>query len=224
MKKIYSIVLDTETCPLDRDLEEVVPSNMWTYDFGYIVRDRKGNIYEKRSFIIYDIYVGEKTCMNSAYYKNKIPMYEADLKKGSRKMVTFNTARKIFLEDIKKYNVTECFAHNMRFDYGTLNTTIRWITKSKMRYFFPYGIKICDTLKMSRQVLNTPTYKKWCVKNNELTKRKQPKMTAESLYKFITKNTEFKESHTALEDVLIESEILTACFKKHKKLQPLLWA
>ena len=45
-RKTYVIVLDTETCPLDKDMEEVTPSNMFVYDVGMAVVDKKGNVYE----------------------------------------------------------------------------------------------------------------------------------------------------------------------------------
>ena len=112
----------------------------------------------------------------------------------------------------------------MRFDHGTLNTTERWLTKSKYRYFFPSEYIICDTLKMARDViLKMPTYKRFCVENGYVTKNGQPKATAEILYRFIKKDNDFIESHTALEDVLIEKEILAYCFKQHKKMRRLLW-
>ena len=43
----------------------------------------------------------------------------------------------------------------MRFDYGTLNTTQRWLSKSQYRYFFPYGTEIHCIMKMAKQVLFT---------------------------------------------------------------------
>jgi hypothetical protein len=105
------------------------------------------------------------------------------------------------------------------------NNTERWLTKSKYRYFFPYGVKICDTLKMARQVIATmPTYKNFCEENNYLTKNNQCRLTAEIIYRFITGDMEFKESHTGLEDVLIEKEILRYCYAKHKKMVKEMWA
>jgi hypothetical protein len=47
----YKIVLDTETCPIDKDLNEVVPSNMWVYDCGWAVVDKRGKVYKTRSFV-----------------------------------------------------------------------------------------------------------------------------------------------------------------------------
>ena len=68
------------------------------------------------------------------------------------------------------------------------------------------------------------TDRNFCNKNCYLTKNGQLKFTAEILYRFISKNNDFTESHTGLEDVLIEKEILAYCFKQHKKMERRLWA
>ena len=220
----YKIVLDTETCPLDKDLEGVVPSNMFTYDLGWAIVDKKGRVYRTRSFIVADIFLDEKALMESAYYANKILQYWEDIKKGKRTLATFFNIRKIFLTDVNDFNAKECYAHNMRFDYGTLNNTQRWLTKSKHRYFFPYGMEICDTMKMAKDVIaNTPTYKQFCKDNNFMTKNNRVQLKAEVLYKYITRDMAFVESHTGLEDALIEKEIMAYCYKKHKKMRRLLW-
>lgn len=224
-RKKYMVVIDTETCPLDRGLAEISPYNMFTYDCGFAVVDKKGNVYEKFSFVCTDIFLEEKALMKSAYYAEKVPAYWNDIKAGTRKLTTFYNMRKTLLETIKKYNVTEIYAHNMRFDHGTLNNTYRWLTKSKFRYFFPKNVIICDTLKMARQVIGKmPTYKKFCEENNYKTKNGQLRFTAEIIYRFISKDNEFIESHTGLEDVLIEKEILTYCYKQKKKMEKRLWA
>lgn len=223
-KGFYKIVLDTETCPVDKDIDGVFPSNMWTYDCGWAVVDKFGNVYKTRSFVNADIFLEEKELMNSAYYANKIPMYWEDIKNGSRVLTSFYNIRKALLNDIEEYNVKEIFAHNMRFDLGTLNTTERWLTKSKYRYFFPKNVEICDTLKMSRDVIaKMPTYKKFCVENGFMTKNNQVQLKAETIYKFITKDFDFVESHTGLEDVLIEKEILAYCYRQHKKMRKKLY-
>lgn len=222
----YKIVLDTETCPIDRDLEKVLPQNMWTYDCGWAVVDKRGNVYKTRSFINADIFLDEKELMNSAYYANKIPMYWEDIKNGKRILTSFRNIRKALLEDIAEYEVAEIFAHNMRFDYGTLNQTQRWLTKSKYRYFFPKDIEICDTLKMANDVIaKMPSYIRFCEENGFMTNHKKPRpqTKAETLYRFITQNADFEESHTSLEDVMIEKEILAYCYKQHKKMRKTLF-
>lgn len=221
----YRLVIDTETCPVDKDLQEVLPSNMWTYDIGWAIVDKRGKVYKTRSFVNADIFLAEKELMNSAYYADKIPMYWKQIKSGERVLTSWYTIKKTLRKDMAEYGVKEVYAHNMSFDYGTLNNTERWLTKSKYRYFFPYGTEICDTLKMARQVIGTmPTYRKFCQENGYLTKDGQLRFTAEILYRFISKDNTFVEKHTGLEDVLIEKEILAYCFKQHKKMVRQLWA
>ena len=220
----YKIVIDTETCPIDKDLTDVFPTNMWVYDCGWAVVDKRGNVYRTRSFINADIFLDEKDLMKSAYYAEKIPHYWEDIKAGRRTLTSFYNIRKTLMEDIAEFNVTEIFAHNMRFDYGTLNTTQRWLTKSKYRYFFSKDLVICDTLKMARDVIaKMPTYRRFCEENGYMTKNNQVKLTAEVIFRFITKNNDFVENHTGLEDVLIEKEILAYCYKQHKKMRKKFW-
>lgn len=133
----FRIVLDTETCPLDKDLETVLPSNMFVYDHGWAIVNKSGKVFEKRSFVNADVFLGEIDLMQSSYYADKIPQYWEDIKAGKRILTSFYNIRKQFLEDVENYGITKCFAHNMRFDYGSLNNTQRYYTKSKYRYFFP---------------------------------------------------------------------------------------
>lgn len=217
----YKIVIDTETAPCDYLLDEVTPANMLVYDIGWVVTDKRGIVYEKRSFINSDIFFDESELMKSAYYADKIPQYYAMLQSGETIAKNFYNIRQCLLEDIEKYGVTEVYAHNMRFDYGSLNNTQRWLTKSKYRYYFPKNVEICDTLKLCRQLIAPmPTYRKWCEENGYVTKHKkpQPKLTAEIVYRFISGDNEFVEEHKGLDDVMIEKEILAYCYKKHKKM------
>lgn len=216
----YRIVLDTETAPINRDFEGVSPDNMWVYDCGWAIVDKRGNVYRTRSFVNADIFLNEKVAMTSSYYAEKIPQYWKDIKDGKRILTSFFKIRQTLLADMREFGVTEVYCHNCRFDYGTLNTTERWLTKSKMRFFFPKSVTMCDTLKMSRDVLGKmPTYKKFCEENSYTTKNGKPRFTAEIIYRFISGENDFIEEHTALADVMIEKEILAYCFRQHKKMR-----
>ena len=143
----------------------------------------------------------------------------------SKQLVKLNTARMILKEVMERYNTNIVIAHNARFDYRSLSTTQRFLTSSKYRYLLPYGTEVWDTLKMSREALkNNIEYDNFCYNNGYLTKRGCKRYTAEIIYRFITKDNDFVESHTGLEDVLIEKEILAYCFKQHKKMERHLWA
>ena len=56
----YKIVLDTETCPVDKEIK-VMPWNMWAYDIGWAVVDKRGKVYKARSFVNADIFLNEKS-------------------------------------------------------------------------------------------------------------------------------------------------------------------
>lgn len=222
----YIIGLDTETangilCDNKLDLSQSL-----VYDLGWVVTDKRGNIYEKKSYIVREIFVEMKDLMRSAYYAEKIPMYWEEIKQGSRKLANFQTIRREFLKDIEKYGVSQFFAHNARFDLNALNNTIRYITKSEQRYFFPYGSEIWDTLKMARQTIGQQkSYRRYCIDNSYMTKHRIPqvRLTAEILYRYISGDNDFSESHTGLEDVLIETKIMVQCFRQHKKMDKVLY-
>lgn len=202
MKKF--IVLDTETTnSLDDPL---------TYDIGFAVIDEKGKVYESYSFVIAEIFL-DKELMKSAYFADKIPQYWQDIKDGKRKLAKLLTVKKILAKVMKANNTNIVIAHNARFDYRSLATTQRFLTSSKYRYFLPYGTEIYCTLKMARQALkNNIEYDNFCWDNHYLTKRGCKRYTAEIIYRFLTGKNDFIESHTGLEDVLIEKEIFSFCF------------
>ena len=223
-KNKYKIVLDCETCPIDNTIEGVEPKNMLAYDIGFAVVDKLGNVYESYSFIVKEIFLGEYGKMESAYYYNKLPIYWYDLSVRNRELESFKNIKAIFADCVERYHIEEVYAHNMRFDYHALNTTFKWVSYGNDKQFFPKGLKICDTLKFSHNVIcKTPTYKKFCQENGYLKKNGQPNEKAETIYRYITKDNEFIESHTGLEDVLIEKEILRYCYSKHKKGSQLMW-
>ena len=225
-RHIYGIMLDTETANTQQeedgklDMRFVLP-----YDFGFAVIDSHGRVYEKFSFVNSDIYIYEKDLMRSAYYANKLPQYEKDLAEGRRIMANTYNIRRIILEKIKEYDCKFVCAHNARFDLNACNNIQRWTTKSKYRYFFPYDIEFWDTLKMARDVLgNRPTYRKFCEENGYLTKQNQCRYTAEVIYQYIMQDTDFSESHTGLEDVEIEVQILAYLVSRKKAMRKKLFS
>lgn len=207
------IVLDVETA---NDTTDAL-----TYDIGFIVADRHGNIYESHSFCVYDIYCCERELMQSAYYANKLPLYEQGLADGSYKMVLFSTVKKIIWNLMKEYNITKVFAYNCHFDRNALNKSQRYISKSKYRWFFPKETEFCDIWNFAcSTICQQKAYKDFCELNGYISSRgKNYKTSAETVYQFITNQNNFEELHQGLADVYIEYEILLKCYATHKKVE-----
>jgi DNA polymerase III epsilon subunit-like protein len=184
------------------------------------VIDQHGNVYEDFNFINKDIFFGCPELMQSAYYARKIPQYLEQIERGEIKVASWYEIRDAFRKCCEKYSIKAVIAHNARFDYRSCTMTQRYETCSKYRYFFPKGVEIWDTLAMARDVIAPmPTYRKWCEANGYVLKNGQPRLTAEILFRFISKDNEFVEEHKAMEDVAIEREIFWYCIRKRKAMR-----
>ena len=192
------------------------------YDFGYSVIDESGKVYEQGSFVVADVFL-DKELMASAYFADKIPQYWDDIKSGKRLLRRWKTIRSIVRDVMTYHEIDTVVAHNARFDYTSTATTQRYLTCSKWRYFFPYGTKFVCTLKMARATFKEEAYTIFCEENQYLTSYGKPQYTAEVIYRYLTNDTTFVESHTGLEDVVIETQIFIECLKRDPNVCGLLW-
>lgn len=210
------IVLDTETTNGFDD--------PMVYDCGWSVINDKGETLATRSFVNADIFIDEPELMAQAYFVEKIPMYISQIADKKRTLARFSTIRFALHKDCKDFDVIAIVAHNARFDYLACQTTQRYLTKSKYRWFFPYGVEIFDSLKMARQTFaKNEEYKKFCIENNYLVNNR-PRLTAEILYRFISGNNDFVEEHCGLEDTEIEKVIFWECLKMNSEIDCRLWS
>ena len=192
------------------------------YDFGYSVIDESGKVYEQGSFVVADVFL-DKELMASTYFADKIPQYWEDIKSGKRLLRRWKTIRSIVRDVMTYHEIDTVVAHNARFDYTSTATTQRYLTCSKWRYFFPYGTKFVCTLKMARATFKEEAYTTFCEENQYLTTYGKPQYTAEVIYRYLTNDTTFVESHTGLEDVVIETQIFVECLKRDPNVCGLLW-
>ena len=205
------IVLDVETA---NDIPDTL-----TYDVSFIVADRSGKVYHEHAFVISDIFTDEKDLMQSCYYAKKLPLYEERIADKEIKVVSIFTVRRLIAKYITEYNIKKVYAYNAAFDRNALNTTQRYLTKSKYRWFFPYGVEICCIWHMACQTIcNRMNYCLFCAKNGYYSKSKNMITNAETVYKFLTQDKEFEEEHTGLADCRIELQILCKCLQYHEKI------
>ena len=211
-RKKYYLVIDTETCGT---IEQPL-----AFDIGYAICDRFGNIVLERAYVVADIFCDLKEMMNEAYYSEKIPLYWEQIKSGKKELRNFSTIHKQIKDDMRNYRIGVVMAYNMAFDKRALNNTIRYCTKSKKRWFFPFGTTFdCIWWKAVQTLLDTKTYVNFALQNNLVSECGNILTSAESCYKYLTKNLDFQEQHQGLEDVRIEVEIFAKCIATHKKVE-----
>jgi hypothetical protein len=190
------IVLDTETLGLQ---------NPTIYELGFIIYDTETNtIIKERDYLIKQVY-DNLDLFNTAYYSSKRPIYEEMLVSKLIKRVYWGYALNMLLKDIEKYNVSEIYAYNSRFDKNAINHTIQALNGAK-----GFESDILDIMNYIQPIVSTQDYQDFCESNGYMTKHKtpRPQKKAETLYRYLTNNTDFIEDHMALLDSQIELTIL----------------
>ena len=204
------VVLDTETA---NSIEQPMP-----YDISWIVANRKGEIPEKRSFIVYEVFCKERELMNSAYYAEKIPLYEKAIASKEAEIRSIITIKNTLAKDMKAYNTSSVYAYNAMFDKRSCNNDIRYLSKSFCRWFFPYHTEIKCIWNIACQLLMArKSFIDFAEKSGFISEAGNILTNAEVCYRYISKDNNFKEQHTGLADVMIENAILQYCFRQHKK-------
>ena len=211
-KKHYYLTLDTETCgSLGSPL---------VYDLGFTIHDKEGNIYERRSYVIREIFYGEWKKMKTAYYADKLPQYKVGIKEGAWVVASFWAIRNEIFTLMKQYNVKAVIAYNAGFDCRALNSTLNFLSKfDEEQTFFSSEIVIWDSWGMACQtILMQKTFFKVAHLNEWVSACGNVRTSAEIAFRYLTKSHDFEESHTALEDALIETAIFAKCVATHKKM------
>jgi len=196
------IIFDTETVSLNK---------RFIYNLGYVITDGDGKILLERDFIIRQIY-DNKPLFATAYYAGKRPLYTKYMKARRAKKVSWGEACRVMCKDIKEFNVADGYAYNSDFDEKAFYFNHLFF-QNKRRPLD--GINVHDIMDFIKVFTQTAAYKKFCKDNGFVTKHSVPraKQTAESVYAYLTANSEYKEEHTALADSRIESFILTKCLE-----------
>lgn len=215
------IVLDTETADkYKRKTNKPEPWNSLVYDLGYCVVDSKTfEVLAERSYVVSETF-NDSAIMQSSYYADKLPQYRAGIRydgTGEWAMADFKEIWHQFKLDCKTHSVRKVWAYNCEFDRKALDSTIRTYSNGFAGYFVPYSIEWGDIWDYCSNITATRAYLDYCTTHGLFTATGNPSTTAESVYGFLTDTPDYIERHTALEDAKIETAILTAARKRHKK-------
>ena len=224
MEKALYMVYDTEVCNCPKIDGQLDVANGQVYDLGIQIVDKDGYIYDEYSIVNGDVFWGMPEAMREAYFADKRPQYVADILAGKRKVLNTWQMYKLVRNLCDEYNIKACVAHNARFDVKALNATMRYQTKSRCRWFFPYEMPMWDTMKMANDTIcKQKRYKEFCEKNGYMTNHATPQVrkTAEIIWRYLTDDVTFEEEHTGLADVEIEAQIFAECIRQHKAMEKL---
>lgn len=192
------MIFDTETTDINK---------CFCYNIGYVIYDTDSEeLVEQKEFVVEQIW-HNLPLFSTAYYADKRQFYVKGMRTKRIKMEKFGRICQTMIRDIKKYNVVAAYAYNSPFDEKVFNFNCDWF-----KCINPFDtIPIYDIRGHVHASLIDDDFKNFCEKYDLFTDSGNYSTTAETVYKYITSNSEFVESHTALDDALIETEILLAC-------------
>ena len=123
MQKKYYLTLDTETCTLpfandickdEKQKQKIAIAKPLVYDIGWVISDRKGNIIKKENYLVQETFF-VPTVFNTAYYKDKRPVYIDLINKNEIKVDTWRNIISILINDLEKVCLST--AYNACFDF-----------------------------------------------------------------------------------------------------------
>jgi hypothetical protein len=191
------VVFDTETTSL---------SKPFCYNIGYVIinTDTLQNLV-KKDFVVEQIW-HNLPLFSTAYYAEKRPLYVSAMRARTTRMDKFGYICQEMARDFERFDVQYAYAYNSPFDEKVFDFNCDWF---KCQNPFD-NIPIIDIRGNVQNFLIDDSYRKFCEVNSYYTENGNYSTTAETVYRFITENTDWSEDHTALSDALIESDILIA--------------
>ena len=260
-RREYFLILDCETACLPH-VADLAPAQRKTvgiskpliYDIGWTIIDRQGRTYDRKNFLISEIF-SVPAIFDTAYYADKRPLYLEKLQAGEIVLTDWRTATKE-LEDALNA-VKAVGAYNAAFDFKkAIPFTELYINKLYSPDFHDWldyqnylidraangshnqrtaSPKPADDNEIFRfrggvyplfdiwalaceHIMDSDEYRDYAMDEGWVTDSgKYYKTSAEVAYRFISRNRDFEEAHTALDDAEIESEILASIIRKDKK-------
>lgn len=196
------VVFDTETTDLTK---------CFCYNVGYAICDTETNeTLLKREFVVEQIWHNE-ALFCTAYYADKRPIYVSRMRAKKIKLDKFGYICQQMARDFRNFNVEYAYAYNSKFDEKVFAFNTDWYKCTN-----PFdNIPILDIRgNVHNKIAFTDEFKAFCEKHERFTDTGNYSTTAETLFQYITGNTEFEEEHTALNDSEIELEILKETIRR----------
>ena len=208
MRKVFAIL----------DIETITDARL-AFDIAWIVKDSEGNTLEKRNYLVNEILdtpFASVLIRRDSLMKNKADFYMDGIGLDSFDIKSLNYIAADFSCIAARYNakVVMC-AYNAKFDYSVLNDNMQTYYGVD---FFGTDVEVVDIMTMAlATICDTNKFVRWCQLNNMVTEKGNVKTNAETVYAYLTRDSDFVEAHHALQDCEIEAIIYFKTRKYRKK-------
>lgn len=209
------LILDTETTNVTKP---------FCYNIGYVIYDTTADkILLTRDFVVEQVW-HNTPLFESAYYADKRPQYVASMRARKTIMDKYGYIMRQMARDIRDRNVEGVYAFNSAFDDRVIDFNSDYYKCTNALDTVP----VFDIRGYACKYILNDDYFAYCNEHeNEcnpqgdrkfITDNDGYKTTAESFYCFLQGDNSFNEAHTALEDSLIELELLRYCLQHGAQL------
>lgn len=193
------VVFDTETTSLEKP---------FCYNIGYVIANTETKkVLLRKEFVVEQVWKNQELFC-SAYYADKRPIYVGRMRNRSIRMDKFGYITQEMIRDFRAYEVEQAYAYNSAFDEKVFAFNCEWF-----KVINPFDLlPVFDIRAFAHEfICETSEYQDFCEIHKLFTDKGNYASTAESLFRFISNNTDFVEEHTALADSEIEADILFEC-------------
>lgn len=168
MKRKFYLTLDTETatlpfanelCKTAQQKQKIAIAKPLVYDIGWTITGTKGDVIKKENYLVQETFFVPNV-FNTAYYKDKRPIYMELLQQGNIKVDTWDNIMKVLIQDLNTVDLTTAF--NACFDFKkAIPFTERYI---KHLYSSDYNDweyaqrKKCEKIIYGQNDSENPTY------------------------------------------------------------------
>lgn len=206
MRQNKLMVLDTETADLHGNV----------YDVGYTIATARGEILCKRNWLVKETFTDGRK-MKGAFFASKMFSHYAQmLQNGEVELTNWRYIVAFMRQDFFAYGVNILAAYNLPFDIRVMLATNRLLGGHTPM------LPPCRKLDLYRfacmTLLNTPTYHQLCKQRGWISPAGNYRTTAEHAFRYCTGQFDYEESHTALDDAIIETEIMRRCYAAKKPI------
>lgn len=204
IKKHVCMVLDTET--INGSKFPLI------HDIAFQIVDKDFNVLTSYRALVAEFHeYGKELLTSSNFYIGKAHKYETAIQNGTVDIKPYNAIIADLMDAIKAHNVTCICAYNLNFDKRALRNTAQ-IFNIELKDAFDRAYnrlkELCLWNLACSTILNTEDYRAWATRYGAIKESGNYHTNVESCYQYITDNADYIEDHTALEDVIDETEIL----------------